>query len=96
MGNKEGRPMDTGHHALSENPRRRQARPYPYPLEATWPHRSRPRANARRPAQRARGPAWTALYALLRRSPRCCVRSPNMSRRTAGGGGWRRRSSPSS
>lgn len=78
--------MDTGHHALLENPRRRQARPYPYPLEATWPHRSRPRANARRPAQRAHGPAWKALYALLPLAALLCAFAEHVS----SSGGWRR------
>lgn len=78
--------MDTGHHALLEHPRRRQAKPYSYPLEATRPRRIRPLVNAKRAARRARGPAWMALYALLPLAALLCAFAEYVSPN----GGWRR------
>lgn len=78
--------MNTTPHALLEHPRRRQARQHPFPLGATWPHRAQPRANANRPARRARRPAWFALYALLPLAALLC----GLAEYVPASGGWRR------
>jgi len=83
---KEELPMDTGRYSLLERPRQRQARPYPYPLRATWPQISRSRENATRPAKRARGPAWLLLYALLPFAALLCAFAEYITGRD----GWRR------
>jgi hypothetical protein len=83
---KEGLPMDTGRYSLLKRPRRRQAKPHPYPLRATWPQISRSRAKATRPVTRARGPAWVLLYALLPFAALLCAFAEYFS----GSGGWRR------
>lgn len=57
--------MDTGRHSLRKRPRQPQSRSHVVPLRGGRQRAPRHRPGAREATCRARGPAWTLLYALL-------------------------------